>query len=258
MKGLEGKVAIITGCAQGLGVSLMRAYHEAGAKVIAIDIQGEKLRNEVAKLGTDDVIAVEGDIANEQLWTDVCALAIEKWGHLEILVNNAALQNMKDITVEAPDEFRRAIDVNLTAPYLAIREFQKVATKCSEKSLSSIINISSTGGIMGGLCTSGCASYNASKGGLRLLTKHAAYALAKDGIRVNSVHPGAMATQMMYDYRAAHPESVDKAKVNQPLAPHATPPENVADMCVFLSSDSCNTMTGSEVVVDCGFTAGKN
>jgi 3alpha(or 20beta)-hydroxysteroid dehydrogenase len=253
VKRLEGKVAIITGAAQGLGLVTSKLFVREGAKVVATDIQAEKVASEIAAIGSKDIIAVTHDVRIEESWRQVVDKTISTFGHLEVLVNNAAINLQKNVITATFAEFKDAIDTNLSGCFLGINLCYPVVTKGA---YSSIVNISSVGGLVGGPLTGDDAGYNASKGGLRLLTKHAAHVLAHDKIRVNSVHPGGIMTAMRDIVLEKHPaiEEVNRLWYS-PLPPHGAYPEDVANGILFLASDESKAMTGSELVIDNGFSS---
>ena len=252
MNRLENKVAIITGAAQGVGLCAVRMFLEEGAKVVATDIQGEKLFANIEALGSDNVIAIQHDVTSEEDWKNVVEKAVEKFGKLDVLVNNAGLILGKSVEVESLEEWNKGIGVSATGCFLGIKTCSAVM---GTEGHSSIVNISSGAGLVGGGRTGGDAAYNTAKGGERLLTKHSAHALAHKRIRVNSIHPGAIATDMLKMYLEMDPGCLDASKPYAPLAPHYSDPEDIVYGIIYLASDESKTVTGAELAIDNGLTS---
>lgn len=243
MKRLEGKVAIITGAAQGMGAAHAKLFIENGAKVILTDLNEEKGNAFAAELG-ENALFVKQNVASEEDWATVIAKAEEAFGPVNVLVNNAGItmaKNMLDVTVE---EYRRIVDINQVSVFLGMKT---VAASMMKAGGGSIVNISSMNGIVGG-----AIGYTDTKFAVRGMTKAAAINLAPMGIRVNSVHPGVIATPMVVqeDTKAA----VDEFSKHIPLK-RVAQPEEVSKMILFLASDESSYSTGSEFIIDGGLTA---
>ncbi len=252
MNRLENKVAIITGAAQGVGLCAAKMFLSEGAKVVATDINGEKLEKAVAEIDSDNIIAIRHDVSSEEDWKNVVKKAIEKFGKLDVLVNNAGLIYGKSVEEESLDEWNKVIGVSATGCFLGIKT---CAAVMGTEGHSSIVNISSAAGLVGGPRTGNDAAYNAAKGGERLLTKHCAQALAAKRIRVNSIHPGAIMTDMMKMIVSEKPEMLDVNRVYSPLPPHYSDPEDIVYGIIYLASDEAKTVTGAELSIDNGFAA---
>ena len=240
MSRLEGKVAIITGAARGQGEAEARLFVHEGAHVVIADIldaEGEA----VAKDLGDDAVFVHLDVRDEQNWADVVASTVERFGHLDVLVNNAAVHHSVKIEDETVEGFERLFRVNLIGTFLGIRT---CAPELRRSGQASIVNISSTAGIVG---FRGHGAYGASKWGVRGLTKVAAIELGPE-IRVNSVHPGAIETDML--------PAGDPARFSRLPLRRTGQPEEVAELALFLASDASSYITGGEFVVDAGMVAG--
>lgn len=246
---LAGKVAIISGAARGQGVAEARAFVAAGAGVVlgdVLDDEGTALADELG----DAAVYRHLDVAREEEWAAAVATAVADLGGLHVLVSNAGISPMPRPIVETePADYRRVIEVNQVASFLAIRA---AAPAIRDSGGGSIVLISSVNGIVG---AGGIAGYVTSKFALRGLAKVAALELGRDGIRVNSVHPGPIDTPMIqpeswggFDMRPA------LASTN-PLGRVGTP-EEVAELVTWLASDASSYCTGSEFVVDGGFLAG--
>lgn len=243
MKRLDGKVAIITGAAQGMGAAHAKLFIENGAKVILTDLNEEKGQAFAAELG-ENALFVKQNVASEEDWATVIAKAEEAFGPVNVLVNNAGItmaKNMLDITVE---EYRRIVDINQVSVFLGMKT---VAASMMKAGGGSIVNISSMNGLV-----AGAVGYTDTKFAVRGMTKAAAINLAPMGIRVNSVHPGVIATPMVVqeDTKAA----VEAFSQHIPLK-RVAQPEEVSKMILFLASDESSYSTGSEFVIDGGLTA---
>ncbi|KOS68723.1 3-alpha-hydroxysteroid dehydrogenase [Lysinibacillus contaminans] len=243
MKRLDGKVAIITGSAQGMGAAHAKLFVDNGAKVVLTDLNEEKGQAFAAELG-ENALFVKQNVTSEEDWATVIAKAEEAFGPVNVLVNNAGItmaKNMLDVTVE---EYRRIVEINQVSVFLGMKT---VASSMMKAGGGSIVNISSMNGLVGG-----AIGYTDTKFAVRGMTKAAALNLAPMGIRVNSVHPGVIATPMIVqeDTKAA----VEAFAKSIPLKRLAES-EEVSKMVLFLASDESSYSTGSEFVIDGGLTA---
>ncbi|MFJ5766957.1 glucose 1-dehydrogenase [Lysinibacillus sp. NPDC093210] len=243
MSRLAGKVAIITGAAQGMGAAHAKLFVENGAKVILTDLNEEKGNAFAAELG-ENAIFVKQNVTSEEDWATVIAKAEETFGPVNVLVNNAGItmaKNMLEVTLE---EYRRIVDINQVSVFLGMKT---VAGSMAKAGGGSIVNISSMNGLV-----AGAIGYTDTKFAVRGMTKAAAINLAPMGIRVNSVHPGVIATPMVVqaDTKAA----VEEFSKHIPLK-RVAQPEEVSNMVLFLASDDSSYSTGSEFVIDGGLTA---
>lgn len=243
MNRLLGKVAVITGAAQGMGESHARLFVEEGAKVVITDLNAEKGNLLAEELG-ENVVFVKQNVTSADDWAAVVATAEEKFGPVNILVNNAGITMSKSILQTTEEEYRRILEINQVSVFLGIKE---IIPSMQKAGAGSIINISSINGLVGG-----AVGYTDSKFAVRGLTKAAALECAHYGIRVNSVHPGVIATPMVVqeDTKAA----VEEFSKHIPLKRVAEPAE-VSKLVLFLASDESSYSTGSEFVVDGGITA---
>lgn len=244
MNRLEGKVAIVTGAARGMAVAHVRMLVFHGAKVVftaysSIDA-GEALAREIGP----SVRFVAQDVRREEDWANVVRVAEENFGHVTTLVNNAALLVTSPVEQMSAEDFRDVCDVNVTGAFLGIKT---VAPSMRKAGGGSIINISSTVGIIGALTS---VAYGASKFAIRGLTKSAALELAPANIRVNSVHPGAIESNMSPENEAIKQRILPRI----PLARIAKADE-VSHLIVYLASDESLYCTGAEFIIDGGFTA---
>jgi 3(or 17)beta-hydroxysteroid dehydrogenase len=253
MDRIKNKVALITGCAGGLGRAEALLLAQEGASVVVTDIDAdpiEKLAEEIKTQGGKS-ICERLDVADEYGWDRVVGRILEKFGKLDILVNNAGVILYKKIEDTSLIEWRRLMSVNLDGVFLG--------TKCAIKAMKvngmgSIINIASVAGLIG---NPDAAAYHASKGGVRSFTRAAAIECSKAGygynIRINSIYPGVINTSMADDLKK------DEAKYQTALSWHAMghfgEPEDVAYGVLYLASDESKFLTGSELVIDGGWTA---
>jgi 3(or 17)beta-hydroxysteroid dehydrogenase len=250
---VKDKVAIITGAASGMGEASARLLAREGAKIVMSDINevaGNRIAKEIVEQGGTCVF-MKHDVASEPDWQRVIASTLERFGKLDVLVNNAGVTVNKDIEETTLEEWRWLMSINLDGVFLGV----KYAIGAMKKTGGgSIINISSAGGIVGQLWA---AAYNASKGGVRLLTKAAALECSKMGrdynIRVNSIHPGCVRTALLEPLL----KKEHMAAIINSLHPvgHLGEPEDVAYAVLYLASDESKFATGSELVIDGGYTA---
>ena len=246
---LEGKVALITGAAHGMGAEDARLFAREGAKVAIADIREEdarKVEAEIAEAGGKAMVIML-DVSKEDQWEQAVAAVVAKFGKLDILVNNAGISGSGESDSSSTDAWDRLIDINAKSVFLgmkhAIPEMEKIGG-------GAIVNISSISGLVGQ--ESIHPGYNASKGAVRLVTKAAAVQHAKSGIRVNSVHPG-MLPPMLTSFHRGDPNR-EAMNANVPMGREGKPIE-VANAVLFLASDEASYITGTELVVDGGFTA---
>ena len=257
MAELKGRVALVTGASRGIGAATARALAAAGAKVIVTDVADtSELAREL------DGLARHQDVTNEADWVETIAFARREAGGLDILVNNAGVfSKMGPITGISLEEWRRVHAVNVEGVFLGCKHAVPALAERASRWAggAAIVNLSSIGGLVG---FGNATCYTASKGAVRLLTKSLAVELASRKIRVNSVHPGVIDTNMggevVRDFAAALGTGNNEARVAvdslHPLG-HMGQPSNIADAIVYLASDEASFMTGAEMVVDGGLTA---
>lgn len=241
---LTGKVAIVTGASRGQGAEEARLFVQEGAHVVLGDVMDEEGRKLADQLG-ERACYVHLDVSQEADW--VCAVeAAEAIGPLNVLVNNAAIQEFRSIIDTGPDEYLRIVHVNQLGTFLGIRAAVEPMKRAGG---GSIVNISSVDGLQ---AKNGIISYVATKWAIRGMTKAAALELGHHGIRVNSIHPGGIDTPM--GNPTATPD-IDQFYKNQAI-PRCGRPEEIARMALFVASDEASYSTGSEFVADGGLVAG--
>lgn len=249
---LDGKVAIITGAASGMGLAGAQLFAKEGAKVVATDV-AEALQARVDEINADggDAIALKLDVSDEVSWKDVVAKAVEQYGTVNVLVNNAGIHMPKGVLDAELDDWNKVMAINTTGVWLGMKH---VIPHMQEAGGGSIINTSSIAGIVGGVPDAGGAAYSASKGAVRSLTKHVAQWFGKDNIRANSVHPGSIYTGMVEKAGIKSQEEMgSNYKDLVPLAPHAGEAMDIANAYLYLASDESKYVTGTEHVVDGGW-----
>ena len=243
---LEGKTAIITGAARGQGETEARLFAAEGARVVLTDVLDED-GSTVAKDIGDAAIYLHHDVTDELAWQLTVDKAIDAFGAIDVLVNNAGIFAINQLATTSLDEYRRIIDVNQVGVFLGMRA---VASHMAARARGSIVNISSIAGLQG---SAGTVAYTASKFAVRGMTKVVAKELAPFGVRVNSVHPGLIDTAMLRQITdVVGDDTALKSRV--PIGEFATAGD-VANVVLFLASDESRYCTGSEFVVDGGMTA---
>jgi 3(or 17)beta-hydroxysteroid dehydrogenase len=253
MNRVQDKVAIVTGAASGMGEASARLLAKEGAKVVLSDVNevaGARIAKEIVDQGGACIFA-KLDVASESDWQRVIASTLERFGRLDVLVNNAGVTVNKGLEETTLEEWRWVMSINLDGVFLGV----KYAIGAMKKTGGgSIINISSAAGLVGQLWA---GAYCSSKGGVRLLTKAAALECSKAGrdynIRVNSIHPGCVRTALLEPLL----KNEEMAAIINNLHPvgHLGEPEDIAYAVLYLASDESRFTTGSELVVDGGYTA---
>ena len=250
---ISGKVAIVTGAASGLGSAISSLFAKEGAKVIATDINADDGKSIVDKIIADggEAIFVRQDISLEEDWQKLMAFTMERYGRLDIHVNCAGVFLTGSIESLTLEQWRWVMSINLDGVFLGVKY---AAEAMKKNSGGSIINLSSVGGMVG---TIDSAPYNASKAGVRLLSKAAAMEFSKTGydynIRVNSVHPGVIETPMTAPM-IQDPKGGAEMLSWTPIG-HFGEPLDVAYGVLFLASEESKFITGSELVIDGGWSA---
>lgn len=250
---VAGKVALVSGAASGLGAEAARRLAREGAKVMLTDLaaaQGQAVADEIAAAGGDAAF-MPHDVTDEARWIEVIAATVARFGRLDVLVNSAGVGGGEPLLEATLEGWRRVTAINLDGTFLGLRHG---AAAMIETGGGSIINLSS---ILGKVGFPGAAAYCASKGGVALLSKAAALELAAAGVRVNSVHPGFIDTPMVSEalHASANGNEMRDMLVSRHALGRLGAPREIADAIVFLASDESSFMTGSELVVDGGYTA---
>ena len=248
MSTMEGKVVLVTGAAAGLGRATAQAFAAAGAKVVVADIEvaGGRETVELITASSGDTTFVECDVTDEESVRTLVAAAVAAYGGLDYAYNNSGIEGHPAPVDQMTDaEFRRVVDVNLFGVFYCMKyEIPEMLRRGG----GVIVNCSSTAGLRGYAAMS---PYVASKHAVAGLTKAAALEYATQGIRVVSIHPAAIATEMVSRAMAA---SADMAAAIEHMHPigRIGQPREIADVVVFLCSDGASFMTGSQIVVDGG------
>lgn len=248
---LEGKVAFVSGGARGMGAAEVRLFAQEGARVAFGDLlgsEGKDLELEIGATG-GEALFITMDVTSEADWQKAIAATVDRFGGLNILVNNAGILSVGGFEDTSVETWDHVMAVNAKGVFLgtkvAIPEMRKAGG-------GSIINISSQMGLVGS--DGGNPAYSSSKGAVRILTKVAAILHAKDGIRANSVHPGVISTPMADEASAANPNLQQWATSHTPLGRLGLPKE-VAYGVLYLASDESSYVTGAELVIDGGWVA---
>jgi NAD(P)-dependent dehydrogenase (short-subunit alcohol dehydrogenase family) len=260
---LDGKVALVSGAARGIGAEVAQALAQAGAAVLVTDVAdggGKATAEAIRKAGGKADCCVH-DVTREADWEAAVTAAKSKLGGLDVVVNNAGIETAALLSQCTVEDFRHVLDINVTGVFLGIKHAIRAMAAPAGKG-GAIVNLSSVAGLIG---TTGHAAYHTSKGAVRLLTKAAAVECAQlgTGIRVNSVHPAIVATEMgtnfiqhfvdlglAPDYATAE----GAIKAAHPIGRFGEPTD-VAGAVLYLASDATKWMTGTELVIDGGYTA---
>jgi 3alpha(or 20beta)-hydroxysteroid dehydrogenase len=253
---MDGKVALVTGSARGTGEAVARLLAQEGARVVVSDVMDEPGQKVAASIG-ESAVYLHHDVRSEESWSETVAATTERFGRLDVLVNNAAILLIRSIEDTTREDFMRLVEVNQIGPFLGIRAVTPVM---KQQGGGSIVNIASSDGVKG---MNGVVGYASTKWGLRGVTKASAMELARHRIRVNSVCPEAGNPEMSAPFL---PKGVDPQRAAEYNAGSLLlPPEgysmddHVADVArtvLFLASDDCPTATAADFVIDGGLTAG--
>ena len=249
---LEGKTALVTGAASGIGLQTSIRLAEEGARVMMTDINIEEGLQQAEKLGANAAF-LKLDITEEVEWISVLDETVKRFGRLDILVNSAGMVLIADVEQITLEDWRKVHAVNLDGTFLGCKHGVRVM---KEFGAGSIINLSSVSGMIGGF---NLAAYNSSKGAVRMLTKSVALHCARAGygIRCNSIHPTFIETPMLESMvrDSPDPEKVRQTLVRQVPLRRIGKPDDVANMIVYLASDESTFVTGTEMVIDGGVIA---
>ena len=252
MRRLEGKTALVTGAASGIGLQTSIRLAEEGALVMMTDINLEEGLQQAEKLGANSAF-LKLDNTEEEEWISVLSKTVKRFGRLNILVNSAGMVLIADVEQITLEDWRKVHAVNLDGTFLGCKHGVRVM---KEFGAGSIINLSSISGMIGGF---NLAAYNSSKGAVRMLTKSVALHCARAGygIRCNSIHPTFIETPMLESMirDSPDPEKARQTLVRQVPLRRIGKPDDVANMIVYLASDESTFVTGTEMVIDGGVIA---
>ncbi len=246
---LDGKVAIVTGAARGQGAAISRRFAAEGASVVLADVLDDEGKAVAEEIG-DSCRYVHHDVTDERSWDEVVQAASGDLGAPNVLVNNAGILRWSPIHKHSLDDYMAVVTVNQVGCFLGMKA---VIRSMRDAGGGSIVNTASSAGLEG---TAGIIGYTASKFAIRGMTKTAAIELGRWGIRVNAVCPGGIDTTMANPFEQP-PEEQQKAFSTNPI-PRIGTPEEIASLMVYLASDESSYCTGTDFVIDGGYTAGKN
>jgi NAD(P)-dependent dehydrogenase (short-subunit alcohol dehydrogenase family) len=250
---VDGKVAIVTGAtsAAGIGFATARALAREGAMVVLTGTNETEIvaRGEELAATGRRAFGVGHEVTREDDWRQLFARTIETFGRLDILVNNAGLSRPSLVDETPLDSWQRTLDVNLTGAFLGCKH--AVAAMRQQGAGGSIVNVSSTGGLVGFMKG---AAYASSKGGMRQLSKVVAIENGREGIRCNTVFPGVIMTDIFKPFLRDNPNHFDAHLAAIPMG-RLGEPDDIANAILYLASDESKYMTGAELVVDGGMTA---
>ncbi len=246
---LEGKVALVTGGARGIGLASAQVLVAKGAKVVVADLSPAAGTTAVELLGgSDNAHFVQADVTDEAAMIAAVAATVERFGHLDIAYNNAGIAPSGAYVADLPhEEWARLLEVNLTGVFLSMKA--EIPALLQQGS-GSIVNTSSMFGIIG---RAGRASYVASKHGIIGLTRAAALEYSGRGIRVNAVLPGIVHTPLLDTFEKDHPGVIAGYTQNQPIN-RLGEPEEIGEAVAWLASDAASYVTGASLVVDGGYS----
>ena len=249
---VDGKIALVTGAASGIGLQASLRLAEEGARVMMTDINVENGKKEAEKLGRNAEF-MKLDITLEEDWISVLRETVKRFQSLDILVNSAGMVLIADVEQISLEDWRHVHAVNLDGTFLGCKHGVRVM---KEFGAGSIINLSSVSGLIGGF---NLAAYNSSKGAVRMLTKSVALHCARSGygIRCNSIHPTFIETPMLDSMiqDAPDPEKARQTLIRQVPLRRIGTTDDVAKMIVYLASDESTFVTGTEMVIDGGVVA---
>lgn len=244
---LEGRVALVTGAARGMGAATARLFAREGARVMLLDVLEAEAAAVAREIGPNAAFH-KLDVTSEEGWRVVITDARQRWGRLDILINNAGVVHAAELAQHEKRDFERVLGINLIGPWLGMKTVAPIMTAAGK---GVIVNICSNSGLWG---MNGLAAYSASKWGLRGLGRTAALELGLKGIRVNTVFPGGINTPMGNITNEPASE-LNKHYQRQPIQ-RIGEPEEVARVSLFLASDDASYLCGAEVAVDGGMSLG--
>jgi 3alpha(or 20beta)-hydroxysteroid dehydrogenase len=247
MQRLQDKVVIITGAARGQGEATARLFASEGARVVLTDVLAQEGQQAARDIGGSAVF-LDHDVSSEEAWTRVVQDTVGRFGKIDVLVNNAAVTLFAPLMETSESDFDRVLSINLIGCFLGMKAVVPTMTTARR---GSIVNISSVNGLRG---TVGMSAYDAGKWAVRGMSKAVALELAPKGIRVNTVHPGAIDTPML---NPGGSPNLDKMAKDFGIAfGRVGRPEEVAHASLFLASDDASYVSGAELAVDGTWSAG--
>ncbi len=244
----DGKVAVVTGGGQSVGRIMAQMFANEGAHVVVTGRTASKIEATADLIGRDKATPFVMDIALEEDWVKLATFLKEKFGEIDYLVNNAAIILGKSIFDMSLEEFRQTEKTNLESVFLGMKYCYGVLKKGC---YSAIVNVSSAASKMTGP-TLVDGAYAATKAGVNMLSKHAAYFFGKDCIRVNTIIVGGINTAMREAYIQQHPEALEIASKSKAIPPYCSEAEEIAAAVLMACDPACRTMTGSEITIDAG------
>jgi NAD(P)-dependent dehydrogenase (short-subunit alcohol dehydrogenase family) len=242
---LDGKVAVITGAARGIGRRLAQVFVAEGARVVAGDINGEGIGTLIAELGHNQCDGIEMDVCDESGSERLVARAVRRFGRLDIAVNNAGHGGFGMVDQQSAEDFRHIVDVTLTGVFLGVKH--QARQLIAQGTGGSIVNIAS---LQAAQPSAGLAAHCAAKAGVAMLTKVAALELGPHRIRVNAIGPGLVAGESTVRLRSI--PGMEQAYLESTALGEVTEQDDVAKLAVFLATDEARLMTGQLLYVDAG------
>jgi 3alpha(or 20beta)-hydroxysteroid dehydrogenase len=246
---LQGKTALVTGAARGLGASVAKLFHSEGANVVLADVLLDEAAALAKSLGSR-TLALGLDVGDERAWSKAVERTVAQFGALHVLVNNAGIYRVKPLLETSTDDYLKVVRINQLGTFLGMRSCAPALTAAGG---GSIINIASTAGLEG---LGGALPYTASKHAVVGMTRAAALELAAAKIRVNVVCPGGMATPLLVESLGMPLDELTKMDVPWNPMRRMGHPDEIAKAVLFLASDEASYATGSVVTIDGGLMAG--
>jgi 3alpha(or 20beta)-hydroxysteroid dehydrogenase len=252
MSRLKDKVAIVTGAASGMGLATTRLFVEEGARVVGADMQEDLLQKELHAMDADGelTLGLVADISSPEGWQKVVQKALDAFGRVDVLVNNAGIFSPEGILETDPGTWEKILAVDAAGVFWGM---QAVIPTMQANGGGSIVNIASIAAMASGVGDNGGAAYSAAKGAVRSISRHAARNFAKDSIRVNSIYPGPVYTPMVEQSGASREQVAAGLQETVILPPHIGDAVDIAYGVLYLASDESRYVTGTELVIDGGF-----